>query len=115
MPPRFTSRHLLTLEVAAQLGLKIISFAADGAASELAAQSLMDSEKTGLPPLVYEHRAFGIHVQAVVFDKTGALVSITDPSHAVKTSRNQPQHGTHTGSEGSGYVHSCLAIQAITP
>ncbi|TFY78129.1 hypothetical protein EWM64_g5878 [Hericium alpestre] len=105
-------QHLLILEMAVQLSIKIISFMADGAASELAAQSLMDSEKTGLPPLVYEHRAFGIHVQAVVFDKTGVLVSVTDPSHAVKTSRNQPQHGTHTGSEGSGHLinHSLVDL-----
>lgn len=97
-------QHMEILRMAAQLNMKVISFAADGAASELAAQSLMDGETSEVPPLIYKHAASGFSVKIVVFDKTGPLVSITDAPHAVKTVRNQPQHGTHTASLGIGHV-----------
>ncbi|TFY79552.1 hypothetical protein EWM64_g4461 [Hericium alpestre] len=96
-------QHMQILKMAAQLRLQIVSFSADGAASELAAQNMMDTEQSGLPPLIYEHAVYGICIAAVVFPHTGPLVSITDPSHAMKTGHNQPQHGTHTGSFGNSY------------
>ncbi|KAI0739803.1 hypothetical protein C8Q80DRAFT_1124129 [Daedaleopsis nitida] len=77
---------------------------ADGAASELGAQNLMDHEQTDLPPLKYDYPRYGIHLCAPVFSVTGPLVSVQDPLHARKTCRNQPQHGTHTCSLGRGYL-----------
>lgn len=95
--------HMVLLEMCAQLNLPIVALAADGAASELSAQGLMDREKTTLPSLLYENAMYGIRLCAPVF-KTGPLISVTDPPHARKTARNQPQHGTHTASLGSGYL-----------
>ena len=60
--------------------------------------------KSTLPPFTYDHPAYGIHLRAPVFPETGPVVSVTDPHHAVKTGRNQPQHGTHTASLGCGYL-----------
>ena len=78
--------------------------AADGAASELRAQVMMDSRQTQEGPLLYEYPLYGIHLCAPVFTQTGPLISVTDPPHACKTSRNQPQHGTHTASLGIGFL-----------
>ncbi|TFY74008.1 hypothetical protein EWM64_g10004 [Hericium alpestre] len=103
--------HMLILCMAAQLSLPIVSFAADGAASELAAQVLMDSEKSELPPMVYEHATYGIFIKAIIFPKTGPLVSITDPSHAMKTGHNQPQHSTHNASFGNSCVVNNMLIE----
>ncbi|KAF9245412.1 hypothetical protein BU15DRAFT_41271 [Melanogaster broomeanus] len=98
------NQKLVLLKMAAQLHLPVVSFAADGAASELSAQSMMDKEASECTPLTYDYPLYGIHLRAPVFKNTGPLVSITDPPHARKTSRNQPQHGTHTASLGVGYI-----------
>ncbi|EMD33086.1 hypothetical protein CERSUDRAFT_28615, partial [Gelatoporia subvermispora B] len=105
------SLHMRILQMAAQLQMRVVSFSADGAASEISAQSMMDHETTELPHLEYEYKAYGIHVRAPVFKVTGPLVSISDPQHARKTSRNQPQHGTHTASLGRGYLVNTSLIQ----
>lgn len=84
--------------------LPIVSFAADGAASEMAAQSLMDKEVSDLPPITYDYPLYGVHLKAPVFRHTGPVVSISDAPHGRKTCRNQPQHGTHTASLGLGYL-----------
>lgn len=89
--------------MAAQLHLPIVAMTADGAATELSAQGLMDQEKTPFPPFIYENPTYGIRLTAPVF-KTGPLISVTDAPHARKTARNQPQHGTHTASLGTGYL-----------
>ncbi|KAF9232090.1 hypothetical protein BU15DRAFT_90744 [Melanogaster broomeanus] len=79
--------------VRAQLNIPVISAAADGAASELLSQNLMDQEGSSSKPFI---------LRAPVF-KTGPL-----------TCRNQPQHGTHTASLGIGYLvnKSLLSLQA---
>lgn len=92
------------LKMAARLELPVISFAADGAASELAAQNLMDKETTDQPHLSYEYPRYGISIHVPVFSITGPCVSISDPPHGRKTSRNQPQHGTKTASLGVGHL-----------
>ena len=51
--------HMKLLKMAAQLNLRIISCAVDGAASELAAQNLMDNEASDLEPLTYQNLAYG--------------------------------------------------------
>ncbi|KAG1760747.1 hypothetical protein EDD22DRAFT_954658 [Suillus occidentalis] len=91
------------LHMAACLEMHVISLAADGAASELLLQCMMDQEASVMEPFTYSYPLYGIHLQAPVF-KTGPLVSITDPPHARKTCRNQPQHGTHTASLGVGFL-----------
>ncbi|TFK58820.1 hypothetical protein BDN72DRAFT_949631 [Pluteus cervinus] len=96
--------HLVLQKMAAALGLPLIALAADGAASELSAQFMMDSVQSEMPPLVYDFPLYGIHLSAPVFRNTGPLISITDPPHARKTARNQPQYGTHTASLGTGYL-----------
>ncbi|KAJ3871298.1 hypothetical protein F5051DRAFT_446368 [Lentinula edodes] len=50
--------HICLITMAGQLNLLIL--AADGAATELTVQSLMDQEQTELPPLVYENLPYGI-------------------------------------------------------
>ncbi|KAJ7194166.1 hypothetical protein GGX14DRAFT_586979 [Mycena pura] len=98
---KIVEQHLLLLKMAAQLELPVISFAADGAASELAAQNLMDNQETPCPPMTYDYPLYGIHLRAPVMEKTGPVVSITDGFHGRKTGRNQPQYGTKTQSMGS--------------
>ncbi|KAJ3766604.1 hypothetical protein FB446DRAFT_757584 [Lentinula raphanica] len=95
--------HMRLIAMAEQLELPIVALVADGAATELSAQGLMDEELTGRPPLLYENPTYGVRLCAPVF-KTGPLISVTDAPHARKTARNQPQHGTHTASFGSGYL-----------
>ncbi|KAJ3727641.1 hypothetical protein C8R42DRAFT_620753 [Lentinula raphanica] len=95
--------HMRLVAMSEQLELPLIALVADGAATELSAQSLMDDENTGRPPLLYENQAYGLRLSAPVF-KTGPLISVTDAPHARKTARNQPQHGTHTASLGSGFL-----------
>jgi len=99
--------------MAANLELPVVAFAADGAASELSAQNLMDKEASQLPHITYDFPLYGVHLRAPVFRKTGPLVSISDPPHGRKTCRNQPQHGTHTSSLGIGYLvnQSLLDLQ----
>ncbi|KAF9034576.1 hypothetical protein BJ165DRAFT_1534007 [Panaeolus papilionaceus] len=96
--------HLTLQKMASNFNLSVIGFSADGAASELAAQALMDCEETGLPPLEYSCPLYGYHVKAPVFPVTGPMILFTDPPHAKKTARNQPQYGTHTASLGSGHL-----------
>lgn len=96
-------QHLKLLGLAASLDLPILCFAADGAASELSAQNMMDKETSEFPPLRYDYTLYGMHLRVPVF-KTGPLVSISDPPHGRKTCRNQPQYGTHTASLGIGHV-----------
>ncbi|KAJ3860384.1 hypothetical protein EV359DRAFT_49199, partial [Lentinula novae-zelandiae] len=95
--------HMRLITMAGQLNLPILAMAADDAAAELAVQSLMDQEQTELPPLVYENLPYGIRLSVPVF-KSGPLISVTDAPHAQKTACNQPQHGTHTASLGTGYL-----------
>ncbi|KAJ3911642.1 hypothetical protein F5877DRAFT_55061 [Lentinula edodes] len=97
------SMHMRLMQMAEDLGLPIIAMVADGAATELSAQGLMDRKITTQPPLVYENHEYGIRLSAPVF-KMGPLISVTDAPHARKTARNQPQHGTHTASLGTGYL-----------
>lgn len=94
---------MVLLKMAARLDIKVLVMAADGAAPELAAQELMDQEKTELPTLTYEYPLYGVRLTAPVFE-TGPLISPTDCPHSRKTGRNQPQYGTHTASMGAGYL-----------
>ena len=98
------TQHMNALGMAANLSLPVISFAADGAASEMAAQTLMDKEVTDLPHVTFDHPLYGVHLKAPVFRHTGPVVSVSDAPHGCKTSRNQPQHGTHTASLGTGHL-----------
>jgi len=90
--------------MARQLALPLVALAADGAAVELSAQFKMDHEQSEQKPLTYEYPLYGISLTAPVFAVTGPLISITDPPHARKTCRNQPQYGTHTASLGGGHL-----------
>ena len=96
--------HMKLQAMARQLALPLIILAADGAAVELAAQLKMDNEQSDHQALTYEYPLYGISLKAPVFAGTGPLISITDPPHARKTCRNQPQYGTHTASLGVGYL-----------
>ncbi|KAJ7714729.1 hypothetical protein B0H16DRAFT_1807499 [Mycena metata] len=96
-------QHLKLLAMAAELSLPVVSFAADGAASELAAQRLMDAHKTTLPPVTYDYPLYGIHLSAPVLP-TGPVVSGQDPGHAKKTGRNGVQSGNRTEDLGEDVV-----------
>lgn len=99
------------LAMAKHLKMPVVSMAADGASSELAAQAFMDKEKSEQSVFAYDFPLYGVHLRAPVFTTTGPLISIQDPPHARKTCRNQPQHGTHTASLGKGYVVNRSFIQ----
>ncbi|KAI0349019.1 hypothetical protein OH77DRAFT_1415677, partial [Trametes cingulata] len=101
--PMIYALHCELLRMAAQLGIKVVSLAADGASSEQGSQSLMDHSQSTLEPLSYAYPRYGIILRAPVLP-TGPLISCQDPQHARKTCRNQPQHGTHTASLGRGVV-----------
>jgi hypothetical protein len=90
--------------------MHIISFAADGAASDLLSQCMMDHETSVTEPFTYSYPLYGIHLLAPVL-KTGPLISITDLLHTQKTCHNQPQHGTHTASLGVGFLVNKLLIE----
>ena len=98
------AQQLKLQAMASQLKLPLVSFAADGAAAELLAQYLMDNQQSQEPALTYSYPLYGIHLKAPVFTNTGPLILITDPAHAKKTARNQPQYGTHTASLGAGHL-----------
>lgn len=101
--PGILELNLSLLKMSSELGLPVISFAADGAASELSSQKMMESQQSELAPLEYQYPLYGIRLRAPVF-KTGPLISVTDAPHGRKTCRNQPQHGTHTASLGVGFL-----------
>jgi hypothetical protein len=94
---------MMLLKMAERLELKVLAMGADGAAPELAAQDLMDQEKSDFPPLTYEYPLYGIHLRGPVF-KTGPLISVTDCPDTCKTGQNQPQYRTHTASMGAGFL-----------
>ncbi|KAF8200490.1 hypothetical protein K438DRAFT_2110609 [Mycena galopus ATCC 62051] len=96
-------QHLKLLAMAAELSPPVVLFSADGAASELAAQRLMDNHKTSFPPITYDYPLYGIHLKAPVM-KTGPVVSGQDPSHGKKTARNGPQSGARTEDLGEDVV-----------
>ncbi|KAJ8074345.1 hypothetical protein PM082_012658 [Marasmius tenuissimus] len=83
--------HLKFLKMATQLDMPVVSMSADGATTELLAQTMLDRVITQLPHVAYNHDRYGIHLRAPVFPRTGPLVSVTDPLHSGKTARNQPQ------------------------
>lgn len=108
-------QHLRLMKMAQNFKIRVLAWVADGAASELAAQVLMDEEQTQEPALNYEHALYGYHLKVPVFKHTSPSVSITDPPHARKTCRNQPQYGTHTASLGIGHLvnNSFIELQAL--
>ncbi|KAJ7511549.1 hypothetical protein B0H11DRAFT_2268643 [Mycena galericulata] len=100
---KIVEQHLKLIAMAAELSLSVVSFAADGAASELSAQKQMDDQQTPYPPITYDYPMYGIHLRAPVM-KTGPVVSVQDAGHAKKTARNGPQSGTKTESLGRDVV-----------
>ncbi|KAF8169334.1 hypothetical protein K438DRAFT_1774346 [Mycena galopus ATCC 62051] len=98
--------QLKLLKMAANLNMQVVSFAADGAAAELAAQGLLDNyqNSTLSPPVTYTNSKYGISLRAPVFPVTGPVTSISDPPHGKKTCKNQNQYGTHTASLGKGFI-----------
>ncbi|KAF7969844.1 hypothetical protein HWV62_25914 [Athelia sp. TMB] len=102
--PKIHELHKKLLKIAAGLDMHVISGAGDGAASEIAAQNLMDNEASELEPLRYKFPRYGIDIQAPVFEKTGPFFENQDPPHGGKTARNNLQHGTKASSLGRGYV-----------
>ncbi|KAJ6494482.1 hypothetical protein C8R45DRAFT_1095403 [Mycena sanguinolenta] len=88
-------QHLKLLAMAAELSLPVVSFSADGAASELAAQRMMDDHESPFPPITYDYPLHGIHLKAPVL-QTGPVISGQDPGHAKKTARNGVQSGSRT-------------------
>ena len=70
----------------------------------MSAQTLLSHYQTELPRFKYNHKLYGMDLSVPVFLITGPVVSITDPWHARKTCRNQPQHGTHTATLGKTYL-----------
>ena len=103
--------NMKLLRMAGQLDIKVITCASDGAASELAAQNLMENEASIGEPLTYENAEHGYAIKVPVL-KTGPMKPDQDPEHGRKTGRNQPQHGTKTASLGVGFIvnHSLVGL-----
>ncbi|KAJ7300630.1 hypothetical protein DFH08DRAFT_828272 [Mycena albidolilacea] len=101
--PKILELNLQLLQMAAELNLKVVTFAADGAASEPAAQNMFEKLKTNFPPLIYLYPLYGIHLRTPVFE-TGPAVAGSDVPHGSETGSNQHQTGTHTASMGKGKV-----------
>ena len=72
--------HTRLLKMAAQLDIKVIACASDGAANELAAQNLMDNEASIGEPLTYENAEHGYIIKVLVL-KTGPIGLNQDPEH----------------------------------
>jgi hypothetical protein len=104
--------QLKLLKMAANLDMQIVSFAADGAAAELAAQKLLDNHRDPAlpPPVIYVNIKYGVYLKAPVFPITGPVASLSDPPHGKKTCKNQNQYGTHTASLGVGFITFRLLI-----
>ncbi|KAJ7136427.1 hypothetical protein C8R43DRAFT_1089454 [Mycena crocata] len=101
--PKILELNLKLLQMAAEHKLKVVAFAADGAASELLAQNMFDKLATDFPPLTYSYPLYGIHLRAPVF-ATGPATSNQDVGHGGKTGRNQSTSGSKTASMGKGKV-----------
>lgn len=82
-------QHMKLLQMAAQLDIRVISCASDGASNELAAQNMMDNESSVGEPLTYENPEHGYSIKIPVL-KTGPIGANQDPEHGRKTGRNQP-------------------------
>lgn len=108
------AQKMKILAMAAELEMKVVACAADGAASEFASQTMMDKVKTDVE-LKYVDERHGIDMRAPVFPETGPMISVTDPQHARKTCRNQIQYGTHGASLGEGYItnSSLVDLQSL--
>ncbi|KAJ6543068.1 hypothetical protein B0H19DRAFT_1268241 [Mycena capillaripes] len=104
--------QLKLLKMAANLNMQIVSFAADGASAELAAQGLLDNykDRTLLPPVTYTNVKYGLSLKAPVFPTTGPVVSLSDAPHGKKTCKNQNTYGTHTASLGISFITFRLLI-----
>ncbi|KAJ7746788.1 hypothetical protein DFH07DRAFT_1038081 [Mycena maculata] len=101
---KIIEQNLKLLQMAEELGVPVVVFSADGAASELLAQNMFDKLETDCEPFTYAYPLYGIHLRTPVFKKTGPVVALTDAPHGSKTGRNQPEYGTHTASLGKGKV-----------
>ncbi|KAF7321180.1 hypothetical protein HMN09_00206400 [Mycena chlorophos] len=82
--------NMTLLKMADELGLPVVTFAADGAASELLAQNNFDKLPGDAPAVTCSYPLYGIHLRTPVF-KTGPAVAIIDAPH-----------GTHIASMGRG-------------
>ncbi|KZP10188.1 hypothetical protein FIBSPDRAFT_963367 [Athelia psychrophila] len=106
--------HMTLRIMGGEIGMAILGGAGDGAASELAAQNLMDQEATEEDPLCYECASYGVRVRANVYTKTGPFISHQDPPHGAKTGRNQPLHGTKASSLGTGFLSAQVLMSICT-
>jgi hypothetical protein len=107
--------HITLLRMAAELEIKIITGASDGAAPELSAQNMMDNLPSTKEPILYENLEHGYRIKVAVHE-TGPYFPNQDPEHGRKTGRNQPQHGTKTASLGEGFiVNRCLVDLCESP
>lgn len=81
--------HISFIRKARTYGLKIVSFGADGAATERNAQQLLSKPSSTSKVVCFSDKFFGIQFSTPVIDKV-VLVTVQDPKHAKKKpSRNQ--------------------------
>jgi hypothetical protein len=100
--------YLKLRSLCAQAGIKLLATAADGAKAEFNAQRLLEEQPTR-SRLEYSNEKYMIKLGCPIFDDTGPLVPVTDPSHARKTARNNFTYGTHLLTLGNSYLcHSVL-------
>ncbi|KIY61999.1 hypothetical protein CYLTODRAFT_459371 [Cylindrobasidium torrendii FP15055 ss-10] len=103
--------HEQTLKFAADHNITVVVLAADGAAAELGAQQQHDERSDAIDHFVYNNEKHGICLRVPIVEGHGPVVSVQDASHARKTGRNQPQHGTHTASLGTGHLVNDSIVQ----
>lgn len=106
--------HMTLRIMGGEFGMEILGGAGDGAASELAAQNLMDCEATEEDPMCYKYARYGVQVRANIYTKTGPFISHQDPPHGAKTGRNQPLHGTKASSLGTGFLSAQVLMSICT-
>ncbi|KAK6971680.1 hypothetical protein R3P38DRAFT_2670220 [Favolaschia claudopus] len=90
----YRDHHLKLRELCGAAGLKLLASGADGAKSEVNAQSLMINAKTP-ERLSYTYEKYGVFLSCPVYADTGPHVPTTDPDHGRKTARNNFLYGTH--------------------
>lgn len=106
--------HMALRIMGGDIGMSILGGAEDGAASELAAQNLMDHNATELNLLYFENERYRVHVHANVYAKTVPFIPVQDARHGAKTGRNQPFHGTKASSLGTRFLSAqvLMSLQA---
>ncbi|KAJ7453715.1 hypothetical protein B0H11DRAFT_1635180, partial [Mycena galericulata] len=105
--------HLKLRQLCAEAGMKMLASGADGAKSEVNAQTMMMNVKTKTR-LTYENPFYGVHISCPVYEDSGPHISCTDMEHAKKGVRNNFLYGTHLLIIGSLFLCHAVLMTLLT-